>query len=539
MKKVKFAPGIKLESDTIYTCDEKICHIHLSDTMATQGAAWSQPELSPVNQQVVSTAFILKNLRNVTFDLGGAKLMFHGRIQPFAIEDCENIQFKNFTVDYDRYFYTEAEILDVEDDRLRLKIGEEYPFRIENDALVATSETWESDTSQMNSHIIPIDPVEKIPLRGVPFMFYAMGKNPFMRSDPPIPFTRCRFRSLKEREVEMFLKVPPGLRPGHILSIAHEDRRKPVFDATRVRDLLVENVRILHTGSGGLIAYECHDICVRRLQTFLDGESRGLIGMSADAVHTFHCDGKITVEDCRIENIFDDTVNVHGQYAVLKAVTGRNSFSAIMPGAGLSSRISLYRRGDVLRAFRGATQEVLGEFTIDDVIDSDIHHLEFSTKEAVDKLSGAVIFENLRMPELYIQRLVTGNKYRAILPSTGAKIVIEDSIFFRCPIAISLTGDSSYWYESGPVRDLTIRNCRFTNPDCDGFAIQSNPIFEPTEMDPYYHRNVKILNNRFELRSGHVLQAKYTDEIILSGNTSTSPIVCELEKCGKSTGILS
>jgi hypothetical protein len=539
MKKVKFVPGIKLESDTLYSCDEKTCHIHLADTIVTQGAAGSTPELSPANQQEVHTAFILKNLRNVTFDLGGAKLMFHGRIQPFAIEDCENIQFKNFTIDYDRYFYTEAEILEVENERLRLRIGEEYPFRIENDALVATSETWESDMSLMNSHIIPIDPVEKIPLRTTGFMFYAMGENPFLRSDPPMPFTRCRFRHLKGREVEMLLNVPAGLRPGHILSIAHEDRRKPVFDATRVRDLRVENVRILHTGSLGLIAYECHDIYVRRLQMFLDHESRGLIAANADAVHSFHCDGKISLEDCRIENIFDDTVNVHGNYAVLKNVTGKTSFAATMPGASLSSRIPLYRRGDVLRAFRGATQEVLGEFTIDDVIDSDIRHLEFATREAVDNLSGAVLFENLRMPELHIQRLITGNKYRAILPSTGAKIVIEDSTFFRCPVAISLTGDSSYWYESGPVRDMTVRNCRFTDPGCDAFAIQSNPIFEPTAREPYYHRNVKILDNRFELPTGHVLQAKYTDEIVLSGNTSTSPVVCELEKCGKCSGISS
>ncbi len=537
MKKMKFAPGIKLESDTVYSFDEKVCHIHLADTVVTGGAAGSAPELSPADQQEVHTAYVLKNLRNVTFDLGGARLMFHGRIQPFAIEDCENIQFKNFSVDYDRYFYTEAEILEVDSGRLRLRIGERYPFRIENEALVAVSQTWESDMSLMNSHIIPIDPVEKIPLRTTGFMFYAMGKDPFMRSDPPMPFTRCRFRALDGRDVEMFLEVPEGLRPGVILSIAHEDRRKPVFDATRTRDLLLENIRILHSGSVGLMAYQCCGIMIRRLQTFLDGESRGLIGTSADAVHCFHCDGKITLEDCRVENIFDDTVNVHGNYAVLKTVTGRNTFTAAMPGAGLSSRIPLYRRGDVLRAFRGATQEVLGEFTLDEVVDPNIRHLEFVTREAVDKLTGPVLLENLRMPELTIRRLLTGNKYRAILPSTGAKIVIEDSTFFRCPVAIALTGDSSYWYESGPVRDLTIRNCRFTDPGCEAFAIQAHPVFEPTEREPYYHRNVKIIDNRFELPTGHVLQAKHTDDIFLSGNTSTLPIVCELENCGKCTGI--
>lgn len=533
----QFVPGMEIKSNTDYRYDKKECHIYLENTQVTDGAAWSNKIYSPADQHLVHTAFVLDHLENITFDLGGTKLIFHGRILPFMMKDCRNITFKNFSIDYDRYFYTEMEILDVDIDRLRLRVGDAYPFMIRDDALVAVSDTWESDTSLMNSHIIPIDPEKKLPLRNVGFMLYTSGNHPFIRLNPPKALTPIHFKALQGREIEMKFAVPEGLQAGNVLSMAHEDRRKPAFDAVRVQNLTIDNIRIHHIGSGGIIAYSCHNIMIHKLQTFLDKESKGLICANADAIHCFNCDGIITVDDCRIENIFDDTINVHGIYIVFDSVIDSHVLKAKSTRSSLSYHIPIYQPGDVLRAFKGKTQETLGDFTIQEVLNDDTRNLVFQIKESLDNLKGPILFENMRMPELHVSHLITGNKYRAILPSTGAKIVIEDSVFHHCPTAINLTGDSNYWYESGPVQDITIRNCRFTAPGADNFAIVSSPIFTPTEKKPYYHHNVNILDNQFELPSGNILAANYTENIRYKNNTSIVPEHFEIKNCATVRGI--
>lgn len=50
---------------------------------------------------------------------------------------------------------------------------------------------------------------------------------------------------------------------------------------------------------------------------------------------------------------------------------------------------------------------------------------------------------------------------RSILVSTPRKVVIEGNTFSSIMSAILFEGDMSHWYESGAVRDVTVRNNRF------------------------------------------------------------------------------
>ena len=97
MKTIAFAPGIAFESDCIYTADREVYDIYPGDTEQISHYWWSTRGDAP------RAAFILRGLKNVTIDLGGAKLMFHGRILPFAIYNCENVSFKNFSIDRENF----------------------------------------------------------------------------------------------------------------------------------------------------------------------------------------------------------------------------------------------------------------------------------------------------------------------------------------------------------------------------------------------------------------------------------------------------
>ena len=92
-----------------------------------------------------------------------------------------------------------------------------------------------------------------------------------------------------------------------------------------------------------------------------------------------------------------------------------------------------------------------------------------------------------------------------------------------------MTGDASYWFESSPITDLTIENCRFLG--ARGLIKITSEIF-PTEAAPYYHRNIKILNNVFDAEEP--LLGGYADGIVFKGNQNrfNKPMTLTLTNCG-------
>ena len=52
----------------------------------------------------MGVAFYLKGIKNVSLDFCGATVFLHGKIQPFLLDECENVTIKNCVVEYDRAF---------------------------------------------------------------------------------------------------------------------------------------------------------------------------------------------------------------------------------------------------------------------------------------------------------------------------------------------------------------------------------------------------------------------------------------------------
>lgn len=92
-----------------------------------------------------------------------------------------------------------------------------------------------------------------------------------------------------------------------------------------------------------------------------------------------------------------------------------------------------------------------------------------------------------------------------------------------------MSGDASYWFESGPITDLTIENCRFSH---ERAQIRITSEVFPTESEPYYHKNIKIINNEFE--TDNPVLGGYADCIVFKGNTNVSDKVMKiiLTNCG-------
>jgi hypothetical protein len=132
---------------------------------------------------------------------------------------------------------------------------------------------------------------------------------------------------------------------------------------------------------------------------------------------------------------------------------------------------------------------------------------------------------------------------RGLLITTRRKVIIENNTWFKTGMsAILISDDANSWFESGMVKDVTIRNNRFVKCGySDGAGVitiyPENTIFP---KGAYVHKNILIQNNFFDLVKPLVLVAKSTEnlrfitnKIVENGFLNRQQNVASLEDCEK------
>ena len=104
---------------------------------------------------------------------------------------------------------------------------------------------------------------------------------------------------------------------------------------------------------------------------------------------------------------------------------------------------------------------------------------------------------------------------RGFLLTTRRKVVIENNLFQKTAMAaILVSNDAGNWFESGPVRDMTIRGNQFIK--C-GIAISpENSVVKPEEP---VHENIRIEDNVFDNAD---IWAKSVKGLVITGNQAVS-----------------
>lgn len=511
MQREIFKIGAALKSGTYYYGTQSEYHIYLQDTVNSAGCGYVKSTGS------LATAFYLQDLADVTIDLGGAALIFHGRIAPFVLSRCKNITLKNFSIDYDRPYYTQGEILEASTKHLQLRISDGFPYRVENGFFYAVSDTWEQPFNHYHMLFQPYDPQTRAPAFAAGCILAVIGDEVYS-PNAPLPIHHLSLEENKDGSLTFRGDFPETYKAGQILTMTHEPRDKNAILADHCQNVTVENVRLIHGASMGFVGMFCENIALKHFDMYLDEKCKGLITVNADSVHCFHCTGKILVEDCIFDNMLDDAINIHGNYTEVTATAGKE-VKAHVAAAGLEN-IKWYQAGDVLNIYRGKTQELKDSYKVVKAEYPCDREIMIHFDRAVDAATGDII-ENSAMPEIEIRRCKTGkNRPRGFLLSSGGKTLVENCFFNNCSCAIHFTGDTTYWYESGPVRDVIIRYCHFYNCGyCSAdYAIMATPEVEVTEKVPCYHKNIKITDNIFESFTRGALYANKTEGIVFKNN---------------------
>lgn len=489
---------------------------------------------------LVRTAFPLFNMKNVVIDGQGSTFIFHGRMVPFMIENSENITIKNVSIDWEVPFHSEGLIVanDIEKKTFDMKISDKYPYEIRNGQLIFIKENYEHSVGQT----ILFDPVKGgIAFRTEEYTNLSTKAKTALQNnvksikyiypvDPRAPEQssigtqdRLKIEQLKPGLVRVHNHIKKIPTVGLILTMKGDQPVNRVAPGIRVDDsknILIDNVYIHHAGGMGFLAENSENITLNKL--FITPSHGRMVSTTADATHFVGCRGKLIIKNSVFQNMLDDGVNVHGAYQEVQDIINDNTIGVRM-GHFQQQDFTLGKVNDTIGFVRLADSFFdYEQLTIKSIEKRNGRYQLITFNEKLPKnLKVGDYLENLSAyPEVLIQHCdISKNRARGLLISTPKKTIIENCTFGTEMEAILLAVESGYWYESGSVTDLIIRNNTFN--DCQISSYNRGVIRFETDDESHHiaFKNIDIANNTFNHFDNLVLEIKNVSNLKFTGNT--------------------
>lgn len=469
-----------------------------------------------------SIVFPAFGIRHLEINGSGSLFVFHGIVNPFVMEDCQDVCLRNFSVDWDRPFYTQALIQASNNEFIDLEFDPSFPYEVVNQRLHVFGEGWSSNYLKSS---IEFDPV--------------VGGPAYMARDYYEMSNHVRAVALKGSGVRLYggydgHRIPKAVgnrpsfgtpRPGNYLVMKNEfSRNAPGIVIKACRDVTVEDVVLFHSCGMGLIAEKSRDILVHRVHSRIPPGSGRMVSVNADSVHFVNCAGRIVVEGCHFEDQLDDALNIHGNYGF---VTGRTDAHTLEIGLlhFEQTGFDLCGEGDLLEFHHRDSLRILDEARVVGVDQIDESHCRVRLDSAVGDRIGDTpcVVENVSWcADLTVKDCrAVRNRGRGCLLKSRGRIRISGNTFSTGGSAIVMEGKTSGFCESGPVRDVLIEDNDFV--DCKrgpwGRAvIDVRPMLTVDPQAPYFHRNVTIRGNRFRTFDPGILFACCLDGLEIADN---------------------
>lgn len=432
--------------------------------------------------------------RHVRVSGQGARLVCRGKMMHVCIDRSEDIRISHLQFDYHRPTVSEFKVVETGEDYAVLKIHPDSLYQAENGQLLWVGEGWDYGPAEL-------------------MQILDTETNSIRRS-------RNLLKGLEIEEIEPFLlraRGPHKFTEGWIYQLRETGRDYAGVFIRRSKDIVWKDVHFQFLHGMGVVSQFSENLTFDGVKIAPDPESGRTAAAWADGIHVSGCRGKIIVKDCFFSGLQDDAINIHGTHLQVQERVSEMQvkvrfmheqtygFMAFNPGDEV-----LFTRWDSLENYgpnRLKQAELLEPrvmlLTMEHPLPDDIHE-----KDALENITWT--------PEAEI----TGNTVmrvptRGFLITTRRKVLVEDNCFYRTRMsAILVENDAKGWFESGPVRDLTIRDNRFHY--CREPVIHINPRNDLP--NPAVHRNIRILNNDFALQKQVAVKAKSTTGLLVKGN---------------------
>ncbi|MFJ7933779.1 NPCBM/NEW2 domain-containing protein [Sporosarcina sp. NPDC096371] len=528
-------------------------------------------------------SILIEEQENLTLDGNDSKFIMHGDVMAIAVIKSKNITLKNYVLDYKDADTVDLTVIGHGDGAngkpyTDLYVPENYNYQISEDKKHITwqgdinSQTgkpyWEGRDS-FGAYLVIYNGHDQTVSR---HQKYVDGKN---ISDP---FNGvATIEDIGENALRFTYETarPNAQEVGNIFLLTNSAQRRTAgalfWESEKVH---VENIDVHYLSGFGWLVQMSKDIefnSVNFLPRFGSGK---YTTSNADQIHAAGVGGYMNVINCNFSIAHDDPINIHGTYMRVEEVidsktlkmayihSQQGGFQQFHPG----DEVMFYSRTylelpeglDEQTAFKVASSIGPGEDYNSKTLDWRTEIVTFEKefdKALLEQLTEKIQVNrsgDWKTEPLYVAENVTytptvtikGNKMksiptRGILTTTRKPVIIEDNIFENMTMAnIYLSNDADYWYESGPIRNMTIRNNEFfIRPtgqtewgNVSGIYVDPVTIrpwnwrkldgssSAPPKTDDLVHRNLTIDGNTFHMANDNVVTAESVQGMKITNN---------------------
>lgn len=458
--------------------------------------------------QGFEVGFDLKEKKNVIIEGNGSEFIFHGNMQIAMLDECEQVTLRNFSVDWERPYISQAEILHVTDGYIDMKIdSEKYPYVIEKGKILFVGEGWKLPVILTYNNLF-----DQVTKEIVSQSWDAPLGDTFEQEAEYLGNDIVRFYGGKRQ-------VTPS--PGNIVTLFHARYMTNGIHIRKSKNTVLQNLVIYHALSHGVLGEMSENITMDNTSMTVNEAKGRVFSIVADASHFLNCKGVIKVENCAHTGMGDDFINVHGRNVIVQKVEDRHTIVTNIKGYcnQIGDEMWLLRQNKAQREEIYIIEAITPVYQDQKLIG---YRISFKTDLPEDIKPGD-FFENKTWTaslELRGCHILKRHRARGILVTTPQKVVIENNYFRTAGTAILIEGDIDHWFESGANTNVQIRNNVFedclTSGNRDGdrwqwgdAVITITPSHKPTsEKTEPYHQNIWIYNNTFKVFDAPLLRAR-------------------------------
>lgn len=428
-----------------------------------------------------NVVFPLFDKNDVTIDGNGATLVCDGDVFPFATLRSRNVTIRNLTITKPHPVVAALTVTAADEKGFTVQFAPGgHPYAVTDGELVFTVD---GNTLSTRDGLVAFHAMDKFQVHYI--LTEKSAANAEDKEAYPSTYSAVaiedhgngevyfRYRDA-DKDRKLCTKIPYAL--GRPLGINIYTRRNLAFFFEDARDVRLENVTIRRFGGMGLVAQRSGYLTIDGLKVL--PPKGDIASTTADMMQINSCYGTVTIQNCEGTDSMDDVIDIHGNYMGVESWDGTNVVLRNYRDWGKPTGDDHYgffpvRVGDTLSFLDESNRREIGRMTVAALTadPKDLLHvtakLEGRAKMAL-KLPKEVLVENMT---LYPDVMFRNNRfthYPNLRFSGRGKYLIEGNRLENAMSAMLIHDHKRYWYETGPVEDMTIRNNVFVDCNAQG-----------------------------------------------------------------------
>ncbi len=495
----------KVKSGGLVRLENKIYHAYQDDCFYLTGYYCSNTasyEENPNGERF--TAIYLKDINDVVIDGNGATLLVHGKMTPFVFDNCKNITLKNLTIDYARPTMSEFTVTKVEGNVGYISVNDEYLYEIVDGVLYWVGENDLSGNRYWRH-----------PYRGDDKNIFSMQQSlennhnhfcPFEKDDRPAVPAYKEIELIDKNTLKFIYEGECPLHANTTYQTRYLPRDQIGGLAEHCTNVTYENLTIYAMHGFGVLSQFCENVTVKNV-TAVPKKGR-TITSNADFFQFSACKGAVNIENCVMSAGHDDFINLHGTYLQIVGYDREENSLRLQFKHHESWGFTPFHEGDDIEIICANTMLQKESNVVKSVEKVSPFVFKVGLEDMPkQKIKLGDVVENVTWtPSLTVKNCrFYESMAHAILCTTRGQVRIESCIFETIGYeAIAIAGETRFWFESGKITDVLIKDCLFKNVGYGPFyqrwlQLTVKPFAKEYVDGKYFHDTLTLENNKFEI----------------------------------------